>query len=122
LVLRTKDLDWDFICIFCVLTPDKSLALPIQSTKDFHQHGIDYKSRGNIILKNERKEILIATDYFINNQSDDIDLDVQSLFIDKSDVDASKELKERLRQSNALCTRRNGCCSFSSYYSFTTVL
>ena len=40
----------------------------------------------------------------MHNQSDDLEIDVQNLFIDESDVDESVELEERLRQSKALCT------------------
>ena len=56
--------------------------------------------------KIERKEILNATDYFMNNQYDHLDLDVYNLFLDESDVGASVELDERLRQSKSLCTGR----------------
>ena len=49
--------------------------------------------------KIERKEILNATDYFMKNQYDHLDLDVNNLFMDESDVGASVELEERLRQS-----------------------
>ena len=35
----------------------------------------------------------------MHNQSDDLDLDVQNLFLDES-----VELEERLQQSKALCT------------------
>ena len=45
-----------------------------------------------------------ATDYFMNNQYDHLDLDVYNLFLDESDVGASVELEERLRQSKSLCT------------------
>ena len=81
-------------------------TFPIQSTKDFHQHGNHDKWRGNIIEKLERKEILNATDYFMNNQYDHLDLDVYNLFVDESDVGARVELEERLRQSKSLCTGR----------------
>jgi len=50
--------------------------------------------------KIERKEILNATDYFMNNQYDHLDLDVYNLFLDESDVGASVELEERLRSPN----------------------
>ena len=56
--------------------------------------------------KIERKEILNATDYFMNNQYDHLDLDVYNLFLDESDVGARVELEERLRQSKSLCTGR----------------
>ena len=39
--------------------------------------------------KIERKEILNATDYFMNNQYDHLDLDVYNLFLDESDLVAS---------------------------------
>jgi len=38
----------------------------------------------------------------MHNQSDDLEIDVQNLFIDESDVDESVELEERLRQLCAL--------------------
>jgi len=56
--------------------------------------------------KIERKEILNATDYFMNNQYDHLDLDVYNLFLDESDVGPRVELEERLRQSKSLCTGR----------------
>ena len=42
----------------------------------------------------------------MNNQYDHLDLDVYNLFLDESDVGASVELEERLRQSKSLCTGR----------------
>ena len=79
-----------------------------------------------------------ATDYFMNNQYDYLDLDVKNFFVDESDAGASVELEERLRQSKSLCTgrrmkfkntgrmpcderytfednERTNCCSSSSY-------
>ena len=47
-----------------------------------------------------------ATDYFMNNQYYHLDLDVYNLFLDESNVGASVELEERLRQSKSLCTGR----------------
>ena len=40
----------------------------------------------------------------MHNQSDELEIDVQNLFIDESDVDESVELEKRLRQSKALYT------------------
>ena len=54
--------------------------------------------------KIKRKEILNATDYFINDQYYHLEIDVQNLILDESDVGASVELEERLRQSKSLCT------------------
>ena len=54
------------------------------------------------LKKLNEKEILNAKGYLMHNQSDDLDLDIQNLFIDESDVDGSVELEERLRQSKAL--------------------
>ena len=80
------------------MTPRRIFGtFPIQSTKDFHQHGNDDKWWGNRIEKIERKEILNATDYFMNNQYDHLDLDVYNLILDKSDLGASVELEEALQ-------------------------
>ena len=40
----------------------------------------------------------------MNNQYDHLDLDVYNLFLDESDVGASVELEERIRQSKSLRT------------------
>ena len=50
--------------------------------------------------------MLNATDYFMNNQYDELDLDVQKFLLDESDVGASVELEEWLWQSRSLCTGR----------------
>ena len=42
----------------------------------------------------------------MNNQYDHLDLDVYNLFLDESDLGASVELEERLRQFKLLCTGR----------------